>query len=695
MSKNFFKDLSTNFNINLNSQQKKAVLHKEGPAVVLAVPGSGKTTVLISRTANLILNHNVNPKNILSVTFSKASTKDMKNRFDSIFGNYIKSNVYFSTIHSFSYSLIRYYSRINNINYTLIEGRNSPISKIKLLKDIYRQVNNSIINDDKLEELLNSLGYVNNMLIKEENFSDYKFSDIKGFKDIYRKYKNFKTENNYIDFDDMLTLSIEILQNNPLILSNIRTKYQYIQVDEGQDTSKAQNEIIRLLAQPRNNLFIVADDDQSIYGFRGANPEYLLNFDKFYKNNKTFFMEQNYRSTSNIVETANEFIKINSMRYNKNLFTKNDSNMPITIGKFKDELKQYEYLIDSLKSLDSYEDTAILYRNNISSISIINSLIENNIPFYVRDSKNNFFNHWVIRDLKAFINLAYDNTDIYSFEKIYYKMNGYISKAQIKYIKNKDSSKTVFERLLNFPDIKFYQKNNIRRIKDKFNFLTKLNAKDFIDCILYDLEYDEYLRKNSKKFGLSYENIKIILSTIKYISKDLSNPLEIFDKLDYIYKEIKNNRGYDSNKIRLSTLHSSKGLEFDKVFIVDLIDHDFPSSSSIEAYETGDKKPLEEERRLFYVGITRAKKQLTLTTYKERDSDKVYQSMFISELEKIMAVENNEYGINYGDKIHHKSFGHGKVIEIEDDMITIDFNMYGKKKISLKISMENNLLKVV
>lgn len=691
MTKSFFNNLSETFNINFNKQQIEAVLHTEGPALVLAVPGAGKTTVLIARTANLILNHNINPENILSVTFSKASAMDMKNRFDSIFGHTIKNNVHFSTIHSFAYMLIRNYSRINNKEYILIEGKKSPVNKLRVIKNIYREVNNTLPSEEKLEELLNSIGYAKNMLLDEKDFSKYKNLNTKNFNDIYKKYENFKLENNYIDFDDMLTMAIEVLKNNPIILSNVRSRYQYIQVDEGQDTSKAQNEVIRLLTAPRNNIFIVADDDQSIYGFRGAYPEYLLKFDSLYKNAKTFFMEQNYRSSSNIVDCSNEFIKSNSIRYNKSLFTENPEILPVNIVKLKDDSKQYEYLFDELK-IDC-EDSAILFRNNISTIAIVDGLLRNNIPFYKRDLKINFFNHWIIKDILSFIQLAYDSTDVHSFEKIYYRMNGYISKAQVQFVKTKNPSESVFDKLIKFPDLKFFQKNNIKRIKDKFNGLKKWSAKDFIDSVLYDLDYDKFLRENSKNFGQSYENIKIIISTLKFISENLSSPLEILDRLDYIKKSLFENRTYEQGKVRLSTLHSAKGLEFSRVFMVDLIDEEFPSSSSIDEYERENKKPLEEERRLFYVGMTRAKRDLKLITYKSRDEEDVYQSRFVSELEKI--IVHNNIGINNGDKVKHKSFGNGYVLDIDNDLITINFKDYGKKKVSLSISMENNLLKKI
>ncbi|WP_242620489.1 ATP-dependent helicase [Senegalia massiliensis] len=691
MSNNFFDNLSSNFNINLNSQQREAVLHKNGPALVLAVPGAGKTTVLISRTANLILNHNINPQNILSVTFSKASAIDMKSRFSKVFGNNLGRKVHFSTIHSFAYSVIRYYSKISNDYYTLIEGKNSPVNKIVILKKLYMELNNSMPSEEKLEELLNAVGFVKNMLLNEDDFTQYKKLKINNFKKIYAKYENYKKKNNYIDFDDMLSLTINIFEKNPLILNNLKQRYQYIQVDEGQDTSKAQHKIISLLSSPKNNLFIVADDDQSIYGFRGAYPEYLLSFEKKYSHSKKFFMEQNYRSSSNIVDTSNKFITNNTIRYNKNLYTENSEESPVTIIKFKDEKKQYEYLFDNLKN--NSHDSAILFRNNVSTISIVDGLLKNNIPFFVRDSKITFFNHWIVRDILSFIKLSYDETDINSFEKIYYRMNGYISKKQINFIKSKDIDESIFHNLLNFPDLKIYQKNNIKRIRDKFKVIRKLNAKTAIDSILYDLEYDEFLRKNSKRYGQSYENIKIIISTIKLICRDLESPILLIDRLNYIKKALYENREYGEEKVRLSTFHSAKGLEFERVFMIDLIDSEFPNSNSIDEYEMGNKKPIEEERRLFYVGMTRAKKDLKLLTYKSRDGEEVLMSRFIAELEKI--ISNQSLGINNGDNIIHKSFGKGIVLDIDKDILTIKFEQYGKKKVSLSLSMENNLLKVV
>lgn len=699
MSKDFFNILEKKYNISLTTQQKSAVLHVDGPAIILAVPGAGKTTVLISRTANLIMNHGINPENILSITFSKASAKDMKERFASIFNGFTNQNVNFSTIHSFAYSLLRDYASITRTRYTLIEGDASKVNKIQLLKDIYYRINKAYINDDKLEELTNTIGYAKNMMIDVNDFGSYDSFQIKKFDEIYTLYEKYKRENNYFDFDDMLTLSLEILSNNPHLLNKYSQKYKYIQVDEGQDTSKVQNEIIRLLAQPNNNLFVVADDDQSIYGFRGANPEALLNFKDIYNDAKVFFMEENFRSTKNIVSVSNNFIMKNMSRYKKQLFTSNPSKRPVTIVKVKDEDTQYDYIIKNLKKETIFSNTAILYRNNISSIGIIENLIKNNIPFYMKDTKLHFFRHWVLQDILCFFNLALDDSDISSFEKIYYKMKGYISKASLQYIMTKDSSISVFDRLVTFPEFRSFQVENIRNLKRDFKILVKKKPYQAISFIEKELEYDKYLRDNCKSFGYSYDNIKSILSYLKIIAKDSISIIDFIARLDEVQNKIEKAKfNKNKNAVVLSTIHSAKGLEFDNVYMIDLVDGEFPSSSSIELFESGNSSAIEEERRLFYVGMTRAKEVLDIVTLNSKNGEKAFNSMFVNELEMIIAPINEKVAkqtYKRGIEVFHQKFGKGKIKSVDDNVILIEFDDIGTKQLSLDLCYEKKLLKIL
>jgi len=701
LNNDFFSILEKRYSIKLNKQQESAVLHKDGPAVILAVPGAGKTTVLICRTANLILNHNINPSNILSITFSKASAKDMKERFNLVFGKSISSQVNFSTIHSFAYFLIREYASLSRNKYTLIEGENSTINKIQVIKEIYMKINNSYINDDKLEELISSIGYVKNMMLDPEDLSKNDSFQTKNFSKIFRSYEDYKRKQNLVDFDDMLTLALEILQNYPGLLEKYRERYSYIQVDEGQDTSKIQHEIIKLLALPNNNLFMVADDDQSIYGFRGANPEFLLNFKDTFPNGKTFFMEENFRSTKNIVSVSNEFIKGNKLRYKKELFTKKESKRPVTIVRVKDEADQYSYILKELKSSNTLSDTAILYRNNISSIGLAEKLHQNGVPFYMQDSKLHFFKHWVVQDIMSFFKLAQDTTNINSFERIYFKMKGYLSKASLQYISTKNNTKSVFDRLLDYPEFRSFQKENISKLKSDFRYLIKLKPSQGISFIEQDLEYGKYLRDNCKNSGYSYENIKTVLSNLKIIASEANSIMEFLIRLESLEKIIDQAKfNKNKNAVILSTLHSSKGLEFQRVYMVDLIDGEFPTSNSIDLQDMGQPKEMEEERRLFYVGMTRAKEILDIITISYKNGDKVYPSRFARSLESIVdpikekeLITSHKYKV--GATVEHERFGKGKIKDIDNNVITIDFEFEGRKQLSLSICIEKKLLDII
>ena len=620
--------------MNLSNEQKKAISHVSGPALVLAVPGAGKTTVLIHRTGNLIFNHNVRPENILSITFSKASAKDMKERFNRTFGNKTQGPVHFSTIHSFAFGLIKEFAYNYNKRYTLIEDMNRKVNKINLLKRIYFAINKTYITEDKLESLINSIGYVKNMLLSPDEFLSNNKCDIKNFKDIFLTYEKHKQKNGLIDFDDMLTLALNILKKDKYLLNKYRNRYKYIQVDEGQDTSKVQMEIIKILSYPLNNLFIVADDDQSIYSFRGAYPKGLFEFQKKYKDCKIFFMEKNYRSSQNIVKMCNSFIKKNKLRYNKNISTENPFVEPISIINVKSASDQYEFLIDELKEHKDYKNTAILYRNNISSIGIIEYLERSNIPFYMRDVKVKFFNHWIVKDIIDFFTLAHNNSNTEVFENIYFKMNGFISKKQVSYIKTLDRNSSVFDRLLSIPGINDFYRRNFLNLEKDFKKLSKMRPYEGICHIEKILGYEDYLKENAMKFTHSFDSLRTILDCIKIISSNTSCNIQLMQRLDYL-ENICTDSKKEEKGITLSTIHSAKGLEFDRVYIIDLIEGDFPTISSIDGFNKGNVEILEEERRLFYVGMTRAKKSLTLLTAEDNNDKEVSSSRFIAELKNL------------------------------------------------------------
>ena len=619
------------------SNRKKAMNHINGPALVLAVPGAGKTTVLIHRTANLILNQNVPSERILSITFSRASARDMKERFLKLYKNFNPNQVHFSTIHSFAYGLVKEYFYRYNIKYGLIEGEKSPLNKNRLLRKIYFDINNEYLTEERFENVANTIGYIKNMLLDIDEYLKLNNVEINNFREIFVSYENFKRKNHLIDFDDMLTLSLQILKEDRYLLNKYRNKYDYIQVDEGQDTSKVQIEIIRTIAAPRNNVFVVADDDQSIYGFRGAFPRALLNFNKMYPSGKIFYMEENFRSSKNIVSVCNKFIKQNTLRYNKNLFTANKNIRPITIVKVENMLDQYDYLVQEIKEHEDYKNTAILYRNNISAIGLIEFFERNSIPFYIRDSKIHFFNHWVVDDILSFLRLAHDDKDMETLEKIYFKMKGYIYKKYINYIKTLDCNISVFDRLMEYPYLEDEYKSQIRELKYDFKKLSNLRPYEAISFIEKNLKYEKYLRENSLKFGYTFDSLKTILYFLKIISSRTNNVYEFVGRLKYL--DYLTQQSKESSKgVTLSTVHSSKGLEYKNVYIIDLIDGEFPAANSVEAFKKGNIEALEEERRLFYVGMTRAKEVLDLITICNKNEKRVENSRFVKELEVISRI---------------------------------------------------------
>ena len=614
----------------LSLNQEKAINHVNGPALVLAVPGAGKTTVIIHRTINLISNHRVNPDKILSITFSKSSAMDMKNRFEKMYPGFNRTGIKFSTIHSFCYGLIREYAYIKKTDYKLIEEEKNAFNKYNLLKKIYLEINNEYITEEKLEILISAISYIKNMMINPNDFINANKIEIDNFLRIYTVYENYKKRHNLLDFDDMLTISLEILNSNKYLLAKYRDKYNYIQLDEGQDTSKIQMEIIRLLASPKDNLFIVADDDQSIYGFRGAYPQGLFDFKKDYPKGKFFYMENNFRSTKNIVSLSNKFIKKNKTRYNKNITTENSYLEPINIIKVNNIDEQYKYILKGLEE-NGPNSTAVLFRNNLSAVGLIEILEKNKLPFKTRDTKLKFFNHWLVNEILNLMKFSEDTSRMEIFENLYYKIKGYISKKQINYAKTLDSNACVFDRIMEYPGISEFYKKNLRELKLDFKRITKLKPYDAIKYIESILEYGEYLKENSKKYGMTYDTLKMYIFYLELIAKSTNSLSEFIGRLNHL-QYLCSNSNTNSDSITLSTVHSAKGLEFDRVYMVDLIEGEFPNFNQDSSE---DLESLEEERRLFYVGMTRAKKYLTLITYKNLEEKQLEQSRFLDELQEL------------------------------------------------------------
>lgn len=386
---------------NLSTEQREAILTVNGPVLLIAGPGSGKTTVIVNRVYNLIKS-GVNPKSILTLTFNKAAQLEMERRFEKLYGNRIREKVRFATLHSFCNRVVRDYEIMKGQSLRRIEGIDEDINKKILLKDIYFSINSTKINDDELDNLINEISYIKNKMIKN---ADDSFFSSKKFKNVYKTYEEYKKKNLMIDFDDMLTYAYSILSRYPQVLKEYKKQYKYIQVDEGQDLSNIQFAILKQLAGPDGNIFIVADDDQSIYRFRGAEPQYILNISHEFNNLRLFRLENNYRSSSNIVDLTSKFIMKNDKRYLKSHKTKNKRADDPVIIRVVNESEQQDFLLKKIEELlkeKKSKSIGILYRNNLSSILVSEKLQRNGISFRIRQNRLFYFKHWLVQEVCAF-----------------------------------------------------------------------------------------------------------------------------------------------------------------------------------------------------------------------------------------------------------------------------------------------------
>ncbi|NHN29067.1 ATP-dependent helicase [Paenibacillus agricola] len=748
----FFLRKHLEIGVTLSSVQKQAVLQTEGALLLLASPGSGKTTTIIMRIGYLVEVMGIAPSRIKAVTFSRASAMDMKERFKRFFPEL--PPIDFSTIHSLAFEMVREHFRKTRVDYQLIEGnvelagegqgqsqrsqgqshgqgesynRNRsthegmPLHKKLILRDLYKSLHNEPITDDQMEELTTYISYIKNKMVPEETWPLVKCEVPKADKILweYERFKRTGTDRLLLDFDDMLTLGNEIMDRDRELLHKYQMKYDHMLTDESQDTSLVQHAIIEKLVRGHGNLCVVADDDQSIYSWRGAEPSYLLNFKEAYPQAVTLYMEQNYRSSQDIVSVTNQFIKRNRNRYDKNMFTNNPSHKPIQIKKFANYQYQVKYLIQEIGKVASLREVAILYRNNASSVILINEFERAGIPFYMKDHDLRFFSHWVVRDILNFMRMTFTDKRSELLEAIYTKISGYITKQQMSALKEINNNESVFDNLLNHVELQEYQRKHLLECKETLGQMKDMPPLQAIKVIRSKLGYDKAIEKLSERLGFSKEAVIGILNTLEEIANTLDTMTDFAQRLKYleaVMKQSKHQR--DHNVVTFSTLHSSKGLEFERVYMIDLIDGILPSTEDIEKQAKGDPALMEEAARLFYVGMTRTKSQLELLTYQERDGEKVVASQFVSAVQHILdpssqpvaskaksvkilvqkpkgsispnAIKSSSE-LEVGQFIQHKAIGQGEIMSIEEDRLQIRFKV-GVKVLSIRVCIELGVL---
>lgn len=591
----------------LTEKQFQAANHINGPCLVLAVPGAGKTTMLLKRIN--ILEKYIDPSHILSLTFSKTQANDMKIRY-----NGLKTN--FMTIHAFCYLIIRNYYKKKNRRIKILES-DDLYNKYNLIKQIYLDINGKIMSSEDLDDFFSYVGYMKNSM---DDISYLKNSQIKNIEKVYITYEKFKKENFYIDFDDMQVIALKLLNEDNRLLRSVKSKYKYIQLDEGQDTSLIQFKILEKIVYPENNLMVVADDDQSIYSFRAANPDYLLNFKKIYPDSKILTMDENHRSQANIVIGSKNFINQNQNRFKKDLYTNHQATTPIRLARLKNSKDAYKYIISHL---DSNKKTAILYRNNISSLNMVSFLLKDNRDFSINNGSYDFFDSKILKDIINIISFSEDFDDVELFSNIYYMIKTYLNREDIEKLNQKPINYDIFDYLHEIVDDE--KSYNLMRKEKEFKYLRKLNLDKKIAYIYSNMGYRDYIKVFSNKYYEVIINKALYVESLINFTKGLKDLDQFYEK-KLIFEKILNKRN-DSNLI-LSTIHKSKGLEYDDVFVIDLIENEFPMLLDMN----DNYMRIEEERRMFYVAMTRARSNLYLLSLKNRNGMKVKASIFYEDI---------------------------------------------------------------
>ena len=584
------------------SKQLQAAKHLDGPLLVLAIPGSGKTTMLLERIK--FLSEHIDSSKILNLTFSRIQANDMKKRFDSKDSN-------FMTIHAFCYLIIRNYLKKYNRQVNLIEDE-KIYNKYNIVGEIYKNINKKKMSKEDLNLFFQKISFMKNSLLDISYLENVEISNADR---IYLEYEKIKKQKHLLDFDDMQVYALELL-NDESLLRSIKNKYKYFQLDEGQDTSLLQFKILEKIVYPENNLLVVADDDQSIYSFRAADPKYLLNFKEIYKDAKIISLDTNHRSGKKIISLASYFIAQNKNRYKKTYKLSRDFDDQIKLKEFKNFTKQYDYITENLDN----KKTGILFRNNISAISLSSYLLDKNIDFSINSNILDFFESKIFTDMVNIINFSEDFDNVEIFSDIYYKISTYLSKDDIESLSHKAINENVFEFYEN-RDIEDYKKDALFNIEKKLKHLRKLKLEKKISFIYKSLSYNSYINMKSRKYMEETVNKDIYIESLRYFTKSCKSLDEVYEKIKILEKKSKS---LIKTNLSLTTIHSSKGLEYDKVFIIDLIKNEFPLIMDEENYF----ERLEEERRIFYVGLTRARDSLYILTLKNRNNKKVYPSKF-------------------------------------------------------------------
>lgn len=681
----------------LNDRQKEAVLYNEGPLLIIAGAGAGKTKTLTTKIAYLIEENDVLPSNILAITFTNKAAKEMKDRIIRLIGS-IGYQIQTSTFHSFGLKLLKEnYERLGfDKNFVIMDSDDSLTIVKKILKDM--DLDPKIYNPRAIR---NKISSCKNELISPKAYSRYTVSPYEEIVcKVYEKYQEKLMKNNAVDFDDLLILPIKLFEENKDILEKYQEQFKYILIDEYQDTNEAQYKLTKMLSEKYRLITCVGDDSQSIYSFRGANYKNILNFEKDYKDAKTILLEQNYRSTSYILNAANDVIKNNKMKKEKNLWTSRGEGNKVKYYRALSESDEAYYVVKGIKQAisngDNYDDIAVLYRTNAQSRNLEEAMLKENIPYRVVGSFY-FYSRKEIKDLLAYLRLIHNEKDNISLLRVINTPKRGIGLKTIENLTKKadEENISIYEAITSGKELEF--KKIIEKLKEVSENVT---LTELIDKILTGTGIKEELEKEEDITSeVRLEN----LEEFKSITKSFEEREGLISLEDFLLEIslVSDAEEYkdDTNRVSLMTVHSVKGLEYKDVFIVGMEEGIFPHMNSLM-----ESSEIEEERRLAYVAITRAKDNLTIINARRRTLFGREQvnppSRFISEISTdLLDIVNKkeeitpkldvntvlrEEAVDYklGDNVYHETFGAGKVVEVTNTLISVAFkHPHGIKKL--------------
>ena len=604
----------------VDSTQKKAIEHNQGPMLVLAGPGSGKTLVITRRTQWLIEKAGVAPGNILVVTFTRAAASEMRGRFDRLMnGRHLP--VSFGTFHAIFFTILKYAYQYK------VENILTEEEKYSILRDIVHQID--VEMDDEKDFLMNIAGEISrvkgDLMPLEHFYSSNCSKDV--FDEIYDAYNRKLQRMRRLDYDDMLVQTWELFKARPDILKAWQKKYTYILIDEFQDINRIQYEIIRMLAKPENNLFVVGDDDQSIYRFRGAKPEILLGFTKDYPNAKMTILNHNYRSTGSVVKRAEALIRNNVHRYEKNMTATRELGNEVLVKAFVKPTDQYLKMIREIVDMHEkngipWEEIAIIFRTNVQMAGLVEQLMVYNVPFVMKDSVPNIYQHWIAKDLFAYMNIAFGENRREDYLRIINRPNRYISRSYL------DEDPVNLNHVKDYMENREWMLDRVEQLEYDLYMLASMAPYPAIQYIRHSIGYDEYLKEYAAYRGIKADDLLEILDELMDKSHAYQTWEEWFKAIDQ-YSEtlkIKSRRRFEEAEgIRLLTMHGAKGLEYEIVYIPDANMGLTPHKKALTESEK------EEERRMFYVAMTRAKQELRVYFTRERYGKTAEMSSFIGE----------------------------------------------------------------